>query len=500
VQYLFSGRTSLRTPAEWLWLILTCLFAPVTLGIAGFFLHEELGISTAALLLVVAMIFVTISRGQLLGSSVRIDAEHFPQIFHVVERCASMIGIPMPMVFVRDDNTIPVTVIGFGDPYALVLANHWIDHFKEDELTFMIGRELGHVAAGHTRFESLLSTNGKENAIVAFVFGAWLRRTEYTADRIGLLCCGSLDSAMRAIAFATVHHFSRKIHLETFAQQAAEISRDQILRMGEWLSAVPYATKRMAALRQFHESALYAYWAERFLENPASYVPASPVPRTGTVDKRDCVGWWRRFAATLLDCIVISALLTTVHHYTEQVAPGAPSPVASPAPTHARKLSAEDRRAVLNALQQVPGLRDHTRTVDEALQAAEKSGAVTVNDNPEPPSDQATFKIGGLNFGFDFFGGGAWPIWAFGYYVVLVVVAGQTLGMMIFAIRVVTTHFNRPGLFRVAVRAGILVIFGWLIIPLGFFTRVQWHDRLTGTRVIVLERALQYVTRSTARA
>ena len=75
----------------------------------------------------------------------------------------------------------------------------------------MIGRELGHIASGHTRLTSLLSVNGNENVIVSLVFGAWLRKLELTCDRVGLLCCGSLDSAMRAVAISSFGHFGRKI-------------------------------------------------------------------------------------------------------------------------------------------------------------------------------------------------------------------------------------------------------------------------------------------------
>ncbi len=138
------------------------------------------------------MVYVTLARGQLLGSSVLITRTHFPQVFEVVERCASLLHVPMPLIFVRDDMFVPIVALGFGEPYSLVISSHWLDHFQEDELTFMIGRELGHVAAGHTRLTSLLSVNGRENALVSIIFGAWLRRTEYTADRLG--CFAAVQS------------------------------------------------------------------------------------------------------------------------------------------------------------------------------------------------------------------------------------------------------------------------------------------------------------------
>ena len=102
----------------------------------------------------------------------------------------------MPLIFVREDNYVPAVALGFGQPYALVLSSHWIELFADDELAFMIGRELGHIAAGHTRFHSLLSVNGNENPLISLIFGAWLRRCALTCDKVGLLCCGSLDAAI----------------------------------------------------------------------------------------------------------------------------------------------------------------------------------------------------------------------------------------------------------------------------------------------------------------
>ncbi|MBV8726386.1 MAG: M48 family metallopeptidase, partial [Candidatus Eremiobacteraeota bacterium] len=308
VQEFFAGQWSLRTRGELSALIITVLLAPVALAVIGTFLHQTLGISTIAVVVVAAMIYVTLARGQLLGSSVMITRTHFPQVFEVVERCASLLHVPMPLIFVRDDVFVPIVALGFGEPYSLVISSHWLDHFNEDELTFIVGRELGHVAAGHTRLTSLLSVNGKENALISIVFGAWLRRAEYTADRLGLLCCGSVETAERAIAVATLHRFARNIDLAAFSRQHEDLSGDSILRLGEWFAPQPYATNRIARLRDFYASQLYRHWEERLLEDRASYVALAPTPRSGSVQGADCAGFGRRIAALVIDLVLVAAL------------------------------------------------------------------------------------------------------------------------------------------------------------------------------------------------
>ncbi len=61
----------------------------------------------------------------------------------------------MPLVFAREDNYVPVVALGFGEPYSLsALKPLGIELFADDELALMVSRELGHIAAGHTRFHS----------------------------------------------------------------------------------------------------------------------------------------------------------------------------------------------------------------------------------------------------------------------------------------------------------------------------------------------------------
>ena len=444
----FRGKTSLRTKGEWLSLGLTIVIGPTVLAIAGQFIHEAAGYSTIIFLALVAMVYVTLARGQLLGSCVLIDKGNFPQVLHVVERCASLLGVPVPLVFVRDDIQSPVVALGFGEPYSLVLSSHWLKHFKEDELTFMVGRELGNIAAGHTRITSLLSVNGRENALISLIFGAFLRRTEYTADRLGLLCCGSTDAAERAIMMSTFHHFGREIDIASFARQRDTFGNDSILAMGEWLTAQPYATNRIAELRTFRASTLYAYWEDRILSNPISMAAFSPVPRTGTVQRGDCAGFGRRIAAIAIDLVAVWGLFIL-----------GPSAGVVQTDTPAAQSGAPAAQSAQDASQ--------TRA-----QLGRLVGII-------PRKTGYTFLVfAGL------------PQEFLVYNIVLVALCGQTLGMMVLAVKVTRTDFKRPSVWQ--------TIWRYLVSPAGIFSylmgpfaRIEWHDRLSATRVVTLERTFE---------
>ena len=81
------------------------------------------------------------------------------------------------------------------------------------------------------------------------------------------------------------------------------------------------------------------------------------------------------------------------------------------------------------------------------------------------------------------------------YLTLLVVLAGQTFGMMIAGLRVVTTDFRTPSVGRTIWRYVIVFLVWWLIVALSFFwRRILLHDRLTKTRVVKVERVIARAT------
>ncbi len=495
---LFHGTSSLREPSERIAFWLTALFAfPAALAI-GYVLHESIGASQVALFIVVAMVYVTLARGRLLGSSVRVHAGQYPRVFTLVRQACAALDIPMPLIFVREDNFVPVVALGFGEPYALVVSSHWIEIFGDDELAFMVGRELGHIAAEHTRFHSLLSVNGNENPIVSLIFGAWLRRCALTCDKVGLLCCGSLDSAVRAMGVAAFHEFGRKVDYAVFAEQHAEIQSDSVLRWGEWLSSEPYATRRIASLRQFMATHSYQNARAWFLRERSEEPPALAAPGTIHVATRDCAGWWRRFAAWGIDAVVVSAIITSfggsiVGNHERASVSAEPGDVAISAPglnvnIEGRKHAA--RSSQRNAPSPAPSFSPNPEVTAGPFVFTNPGVAVKVAGTEVPLSFDAIptligVAVGRLGFAFWF------PL----YLAVLVVVAGQTFGMMIAGLRVVTVDYAKPSIGRTIFRYLIVLLLWWLIVPLSFlWRRILLHDRWSRTRLVKVERVVARVT------
>ncbi len=468
---IFSGPSALRHPRERLALLGTLLWALPLAGIFGLIIHEKVDIPKVALFIVIAMLYVTLARGRLIGSSVMIHEAQYPRVFSIVKRACAALEIPMPMIFVREDYLVPVAALGFGEPYSLVLSSHYIEHFEDDELAFIVGRQLGHIAAGHTRFISLLSVNGNENPIIALIFGPWLRICELTCDKVGLLVCGSVEAAARAIAISSFHHFGRNVDMEQFAEQGREIAGDSVLRWGEWLGAEPYATRRIAEMRAFAQTHAYQTLEEWFLREAHEPPPALPAPGRITVSRADCAGWWRRFTATFIDLVVVTSLITA--------------------------FSGTDESAtrVVN----VTNVDKHGKTTHTATVVPADSSATSAEDVGATKLGWIQIGLGGIHITegtplaavAQLFGKNVW-LWAAGlYFALLVGLAGQTFGMMITGLRVVTTDFRKPGL-GLAFWRYILGFVLWpVIIPLSFIQhRVMLHDRWSGTRLVTAERAM----------
>jgi Zn-dependent protease with chaperone function len=508
----FSGPESLRVPGEWMTFVLTLASLPITLVILSWIFQHQITPQTLALLLVVAMLYVAFARGRLLGGGLRVHEGQFAHVLRVVEDCARMLRMPTPHIFIRDDPFVPCVAVGIGDPYAIVISAQYIDFFSDDELRFLIGRELGHIVSGHTRYTSLLSANGRENAVVATAFGAWLRRIEYTADRVGLLCCASLDTAIRAIAVSSFGHIGRKIDLAAFAEQLRELVAEPSLRLGEWTGANPYSTNRIAALHRFARDPLYLRWAERFAHN--AHEPYTE-PQRETV----YAGFWRRAWAFFIDLVVIQTIvpaagtLISTHVSNDASNSGSSSDSddsdddSSPSPSPHASLLANASAAPAPALSATPvaahvvvpakaataeqikacvaaALSRRDSDIERTCSALGTSSTVPAPAQTSAPHSHFHWSVGpiGDNGGIQ---GIAWLAF-FVYAVVLVGLVGQTFGMMVSDLRVTTTERHERVTLAGAIRRYVSLVVSFCIVVgiFSVFRRIQPFEKWSGTRLV----------------
>jgi hypothetical protein len=237
-----------------------------------------------------------------------------------------------------------------------------------------------------------------------------------------VLCCDDLEDAFGAICMTTFHSAGRRVDRYVLAEQRAELAADPSLRLGELISSVPYATTRLDALRDFVDSPLAVRW--RPILRRGTERPASVAPAAARDLARDDVASRRRrLGAALVDYAFLSSIVSL--------------PVGVSGKIEATDTTFE--RFVVNHLAL-------------AHLGANLIAAVCVY---------------------------------FLYSAILVALIGQTLGMTVFNVRVVTTGFVRPSIVQTVWR--YFLAFGsviTLIALVGLFRRVQPHDVLSRTRVV----------------
>lgn len=201
-----------------------------------------------------------------------VTATQFPALYRTTEECRRILHLTQPpRVFVVDRPGILIGVDNFTEP-VVVINTTVLRRFKDErELRFLIGREFGHVLAGHARWQSLLrSTHSGANLVglgavplrLTFLpLFQWAREAELTADNAGLICAQDSKIAERALVrLATgIDDFTlREINVEEYLKQkdSERLSdfSELALLWKELNRPVPFAVDRIRELRTFEKS------------------------------------------------------------------------------------------------------------------------------------------------------------------------------------------------------------------------------------------------------
>lgn len=215
---------------------------------------------------------ISVRMGQFLAQGIPIDQKSFPELYAVVLDCARTLGIPVPHSLCGSFGGQFNAFTAGTDEYAFVfITDTLLKQFPAEEARFVIGHECGHIAARHMVYHTLvavlldlalpiLGPLGRLAQRFAFIpLQAWARRSEVTADRAGLLCCGNLQAAERALVrlvagFADVD----KVDIDEYLRHYREMSQYHGASGWQQLFIThPLIPKRIEALRLFARSEIY---------------------------------------------------------------------------------------------------------------------------------------------------------------------------------------------------------------------------------------------------
>jgi Zn-dependent protease with chaperone function len=215
------------------------------------------------------------------GEGINITARSIPQLHRLLIEACNIVGANEVPAFSTDwDYSIGAFSVG-EQHKRMVIWSGAVDLLNNDEQLFMIGHELGHMMCGHKTYHML--TEAMYMPIVNSDLKIWMhlikmpllnwyRYSDFTADRMGLLCCQDINIALTTmIKMAGLpKKFHNQANIEAFKRQAQEFDEkfsDTMDTIIKYLSingaAMPWLVFRASELLKWYNSGEYNRFINR---------------------------------------------------------------------------------------------------------------------------------------------------------------------------------------------------------------------------------------------
>lgn len=248
--------TGYRYPGEQAILAITVMVIFAVLALTA--------IPTLCLAPLVAVVYVVITyysskaqHQELLRVGTPISPQTSPRLAALAEECFRRLKPGAVQFFIVPSKQLNAYTFGLSKPNMVVLYSPILEVMDPTELQFVIGHELGHVELGHSWLNTLLGglagvpVTFAGAIILTLAFRWWNRACEFSADRAGLLACGSLNKAISALAQLGVGDINTQAELQR-ALALLEREDDSFGNvLGETLSSHPMLVKRIRELQKY---------------------------------------------------------------------------------------------------------------------------------------------------------------------------------------------------------------------------------------------------------
>jgi Zn-dependent protease with chaperone function/Tfp pilus assembly protein PilE len=187
-------------------------------------------------------------------NGVRVDERQLPDLHARVRAAADRLRIEkLPDVYVvHGGGLLNAFATKLLSRRYVILLSDLVDHCEDPrQLDFVVGHELGHLAAGHLKWNLFLLPY----RLVPWLGAAYSRACEYTCDRCGLAAAGDVEQAMRGlVVLAAGGRIAARVDLSAFTAQRLE-SGGFWATVLELTSFHPFLCKRAGALQELHAPA-----------------------------------------------------------------------------------------------------------------------------------------------------------------------------------------------------------------------------------------------------
>jgi Zn-dependent protease with chaperone function len=241
-------------------------------------------------------------------NGIRLGPKQFPDIWVRAVLAARILGLPkMPDVYISGDSQWNTYTYGTDTSAFVVLGTAILNNFQNDDLLFVLAREMGHCRAGHALWKTVarflagddsvhkgLLSGGVLNAIslsptkwiqdaVDLPLMAWSRQADITADRAALLAIGDEALARRVLLAWSIRsaRLLKQVNIEEWMKQE-EGSDDQMTRFSEMTtSSSMYTTRRLRLLGQAAREPELMRWSQSIQPIRKRLTPPPQPPISG---------------------------------------------------------------------------------------------------------------------------------------------------------------------------------------------------------------------------
>jgi hypothetical protein len=229
------------------------------------------GVLLEVLTVVVVTVWIGIqlSRARLLGRSVRVDPNTFPELNAIVAEVSATLDYRRRIeVYVTDKVPQSIVTTSLLGTRMIIIEGSLVADLlkpgKQPQLTFLIGRSIGALSARHERLELLIRIMEAAEVLkyVAPFIRPYYRATAYSGDQIGMMCCSDLEAALEATRRLLVGpEMASQLTAGAVVPQAKFVKERVLPRLVQLLAVEPHVTNRYANLLCFGRYHTPDLWA-----------------------------------------------------------------------------------------------------------------------------------------------------------------------------------------------------------------------------------------------
>jgi hypothetical protein len=214
------------------------------------------------------------------GSNFHVTETSCPELYDQIREIGYTLDLrDFPEIYTKWGYYINAFTTGIEEDTLLVLYSGAVDLLQDDELSFIIGHEMGHIKSRHVLYHSLAINFSKfinnipvvsDLIVPALLY--WSRMSEFTADRAGLLACQDEDAALRTVMkmAGVPQKYFESMDRRVFLEQAKEFedlltgSEKALKGLSSLDNTHPWTILRAAELIKWIESGEYGRILEEY--------------------------------------------------------------------------------------------------------------------------------------------------------------------------------------------------------------------------------------------